>query len=93
MTTLGPEASRQTGPVRCSFTEFFRSVLTAPAWLPTGKSAAEKRKKAITVFSSMVGAMVIAPAVDHPSSLKKFCRSSRHPLRCKTHKTGHTCPA
>jgi TetR/AcrR family transcriptional repressor of nem operon len=66
MAALGPEAPRQTALVRHSFTQVFRSVLSALARLAPGKSAAARRKKAITVFSSVVGAMIIARAVHDP---------------------------
>jgi TetR/AcrR family transcriptional regulator, transcriptional repressor for nem operon len=61
---LGPEVSRQAAPVRHAVTEGLRSALDSLARLTPGRSAATKRKKAIATFASMVGALVIARAVD-----------------------------
>jgi TetR/AcrR family transcriptional regulator, transcriptional repressor for nem operon len=61
---LGPEVSRQAAPVRHAVTEGLRSALDTLARLTPGTSAAAKRKKAIATFAGMVGALVIARAVD-----------------------------
>jgi TetR/AcrR family transcriptional repressor of nem operon len=64
MAALGPEVSRQAAPVRHVVTECLGSVLEFLARLTPGKSAAVKHKKAIVTFASMVGALVIARAVN-----------------------------
>jgi TetR/AcrR family transcriptional repressor of nem operon len=64
MAALGPEVSRQAAPVRHVVTECLGSVLEFLARLTPGKTAAVKRKKAIVTFASMVGALVIARAVN-----------------------------
>ena len=66
MAALGPEVSRQAAPVRRVVTGCLGSVLEFLARLTPGKSAAAKRKKAMAPFASMVGALVIARAVDDP---------------------------
>jgi TetR/AcrR family transcriptional regulator, transcriptional repressor for nem operon len=61
---LGPEVSRQAAPVRHAVTEGVRSTLDTLARLTPGRSAAAKRQKAIATLASMVGAVVIARAVN-----------------------------
>jgi TetR/AcrR family transcriptional repressor of nem operon len=64
MAALGPEVSRQAAPVRHVVTECLGSVLEFLARLTPGKTAAVKHEKAIVTFASMVGALVIARAVN-----------------------------
>jgi len=66
MAALGPEASRQARPVRDAVTQSLTATLDALTRLAPGKSTAEKRRKAIAAFSGMVGAMVLARAVNEP---------------------------
>ena len=66
MAALGPEASRQAKPVRDAVTQSLGATLDALTRLAPGKSAAEKRQKAIATFAGMVGAMVLARAVNEP---------------------------
>lgn len=66
MAALGPEVSRQAAPVRHVVTELLGSVLNFMARLVPGKTATAKHKNAIVTFASMVGALVIARAVDDP---------------------------
>ena len=66
MAALGPEASRQAKPVRDAVTQSLGATLDALTRLAPGKSAAEKRRKAIATFAAMVGAMVLARAVNEP---------------------------
>ena len=48
-------------------TEGFRTLIDRLTGLIPGRSAAAKRKRALAVFSSLVGAMVLARAVDDPA--------------------------
>jgi TetR/AcrR family transcriptional repressor of nem operon len=66
MAALGPEASRQAEPVRDAVTRSVDATFDTLARLAPGKSAAEKRRKAIATFAGMVGAMVLARAVNEP---------------------------
>jgi TetR/AcrR family transcriptional repressor of nem operon len=54
-------------PVRHAVTACLRSVLEFPVRLTPGKGAATKRRKAIATFATMVGALVIARAVNDRS--------------------------
>jgi len=64
--TLGSDVSRQGAPVRRAFTSGLRSLIDVLTRLVPGASAAAKRRKALAVYSSMVGALVLARAVDDP---------------------------
>jgi TetR/AcrR family transcriptional repressor of nem operon len=64
---LGPEVARQRGGVRRAFTDGLRTRLDFLATIATGRSKAAKRKKAIATMSGLVGALVLARAVDDPS--------------------------
>jgi TetR/AcrR family transcriptional repressor of nem operon len=66
MAALGPEVARQAKPVRDAVTRSLRATLEALARLAPGKSPAQKRKQAIATFAGMVGAMVLARAVNEP---------------------------
>jgi TetR/AcrR family transcriptional repressor of nem operon len=67
MAALGPEVSRQATPVRQAVTTCLGSVLEFLTRLTPGRAAAAKRRKAIATFATMVGALVIARAVNDES--------------------------
>lgn len=67
LSALGPEVARQSPAIRRSVTEGFRTLIDSLTGLIPGRSAAAKRKRALAVFSSLVGAMVLARAVDDPA--------------------------
>jgi TetR/AcrR family transcriptional regulator, transcriptional repressor for nem operon len=64
---LGPDVARQRGGAQRAFADGLRARLDFLAKLVTGRSKAAKRKKAITTMSTLVGALVLARAVDDPS--------------------------
>jgi TetR/AcrR family transcriptional regulator, transcriptional repressor for nem operon len=63
MAAVGSEAARETEPVRRVIAECLEDVLGELALHIAGEGPAERRKKAICVFASLVGAMVVARAV------------------------------
>jgi TetR/AcrR family transcriptional regulator, transcriptional repressor for nem operon len=63
---LGVDASRQGLGVRHAITEGVRSLVRILAGTIPGKSRAAKRRAALTTFASMVGALVLARAMDDP---------------------------
>lgn len=67
MAALGADAARQGGPVRRAFTHGFRSLVDVLAERIPGRSAAARRRKAMAGWSALVGAMVLARAVDDPA--------------------------
>jgi TetR/AcrR family transcriptional repressor of nem operon len=62
--TLGPEAARQNSAIRRSFSEGIRAHAEALTGILPGRSKAARREKAIATLSGMVGALVLARAVD-----------------------------
>ena len=64
LAALGPDVSRQGPAVRHAVTDYVRSVCDLLANLVPGKSKAARRSKAISTYATLVGAMVLARAVD-----------------------------
>ena len=75
MAALGPEISRQAKPVRDAFTHSLRATFDALTRLAPGKSPAQGRKQAIATFAGMVGAMVLARAVNEPELSQEILES------------------
>jgi TetR/AcrR family transcriptional repressor of nem operon len=67
LAALGPDTYRQGAAVRRTFSAGVRSLVELIANLLPTKSQAAKRKQALATFSSMVGAIVLARAVDDAS--------------------------
>jgi TetR/AcrR family transcriptional repressor of nem operon len=74
--SLGPEVARQQGGVRRAFTDGLRTRLDFLAEIVTGRSKAAKRRKAIATMSALVGALVLARAVDDPSLSDEILRAT-----------------
>jgi TetR/AcrR family transcriptional repressor of nem operon len=67
MAALGADAARQSPIIKRAFTQSFNRLLNAVIKiLPAKKSDAEKREEALLTLASLVGAQVIARAVDDP---------------------------
>lgn len=66
MATLGPEAAREAEPVRRAVSECLQDVFDLLAQHMPGDSAAEQRRQAICLFTTLVGTMVAARAVSDP---------------------------
>jgi TetR/AcrR family transcriptional regulator, transcriptional repressor for nem operon len=64
LAALGPDVSRQGPAVRRAVTDYVRSVCDLLVKLVPGKSKAARRQKAISTYATLVGAMVLARAVD-----------------------------
>ena len=64
LAALGPDVSRQGPAVRGAITGYVRSVVDLLVNLVPGKSKAARRQKAISTYATLVGAMVLARAVD-----------------------------
>ena len=64
LAALGPDVSRQGPAVRRAATDYVRSVVGLLVKLVPGKSTAARRQKAISTYATLVGAMVLARAVD-----------------------------
>jgi len=64
LAALGPEVSRQGPAVRRAVTDYLKSACDILAKLVPAKSKAARRQKVIASYATMVGAMVMARAVD-----------------------------
>ena len=64
LAALGPDVSRQAPAVRRAVTDYVGSACDLLAKLVPRKSKAAIRQKAITTYATLVGAMVLARAVD-----------------------------
>jgi TetR/AcrR family transcriptional repressor of nem operon len=64
LAALGPDVSRHGPAVRRAVTDHVRSAFDFLATLAAGKSKAARRQKAISTHATLVGAMVLARAVD-----------------------------
>ena len=64
LAALGPDVSRQGPAVRRSVTGYVRAAVELLMTLIPGKSKAARRQKAISTYATLVGAMVMARAVD-----------------------------
>jgi TetR/AcrR family transcriptional repressor of nem operon len=67
MAAVGSDVVRQPRAVRRAFTEGFRARLDAWLKLVPGRSAAARREKALATMAGLVGALVLARAVDDPA--------------------------
>jgi TetR/AcrR family transcriptional repressor of nem operon len=67
MAALGADVARLSPPVRDALTEGVRKQLDQLTALMPAGSAAEQRKAAMVAYASMVGAMVMARAVNDPA--------------------------
>jgi TetR/AcrR family transcriptional regulator, transcriptional repressor for nem operon len=64
LAALGPDVSRQGPAVRRAVTDYVRSTVDVLSKLVPGKSKAARRQKTISAYATLVGAMVMARAVD-----------------------------
>jgi TetR/AcrR family transcriptional regulator, transcriptional repressor for nem operon len=86
---LGSDVGRQTPPIRRVVTEGIHALVGQLMRLMPGKSKSTRRRQALSDFAAMVGAVIIARAVDDPelskdvleavaSSLSDPCKERRH---------------
>ena len=75
LAALGAEAARHDSPLRGAFTQGVRSVVDMLTRLLPGKSKRAKRERALTIYACMVGALVLARAVDDAELSEEVLRS------------------
>lgn len=80
---LAVDVSRQSPEVRRSFTEGLRHAIERLASKLTGRPPKEQRREAIRGWASVVGAMVLARAVDDPALSSEILRTVRESLQEK----------
>lgn len=74
---LGVDAGRQQGPVRRAFTDGIRPLIDLLARLVPGRSKAAQREKALATLSGLVGAVILARAVDDPALSDEILAAAR----------------
>jgi TetR/AcrR family transcriptional repressor of nem operon len=79
-TALAADASRQGKTVRRVFAEGFEKLVAILASGAPGRTKAEKRKRAIAAFSEMVGAIILARAVNEPELADEILRTAAFDL-------------
>ncbi|MBY6263698.1 TetR/AcrR family transcriptional regulator [Azospirillum sp. 412522] len=77
---LGVDVARQGGVVRAAFTRGLRPFLEGLVRLVPGRSAEAKRRAALATLSGMVGALVLARAVDDPALSEEILEAARASL-------------
>ena len=77
LAALGAEAARRGSPVRSAFTRGVRSALELLTRLSPDKSERARRKRALAAYASMIGALVLARAVDDPELSEEVLQSVR----------------
>ncbi|KFE64662.1 TetR/AcrR family transcriptional regulator [Hyalangium minutum] len=74
--SLGGETVRQSSTVRRTVTAGLRSMIDLLTGLVPGRSKAARREKAIATMSGMVGALVLARAVDDNALSEEILRAA-----------------
>ena len=64
LAALGAEVARNSSPVRAAFTESVRSAAELLAQVISAKADVAVRDRALAIYSSLVGALVLSRAVD-----------------------------
>jgi TetR/AcrR family transcriptional repressor of nem operon len=77
LAALGSDVSRQGLPVRRAVTDHMRSAVELLTRLVPGKAKAARRQKAISTYATLVGAMVIARAVDNRELSQEILEAAR----------------
>lgn len=75
LAALGAESARHGSPVRVAFTQGVRSALDLLTKVVPGRSKQVKRERALATYASMIGALVLARAVDDPELSEEVLRS------------------
>jgi TetR/AcrR family transcriptional repressor of nem operon len=78
---LGSDTARQPRTVRRALTDGFRVRLDAWMKLVPGRSVAARREKALVTVATLVGALIIARAVDDPALSDEVLKAAETELR------------
>ena len=78
---VGSDAARQPRAIRRALTDGFRFRLDAWMKLVPGRSVAARREKALVTMATLVGALVIARAVDDPALSDEVLEATATELR------------
>ncbi|AQT58778.1 hypothetical protein CBP51_13590 [Cellvibrio mixtus] len=75
MAALGADAARQSPMIKRAFTQSFNRLLASLMKILPVKNEAAKREQALATLASLVGAQVIARAVDDPELSQEVLRA------------------
>ena len=75
LAALGADVARKGPAVRHAVTEGLRPFIELLTRSVPGRSRTARRKKALTIYASLVGAMVLARAVDDPALSKQILQA------------------
>lgn len=78
---LGPDIARQPKRIRGLFTKRLREGLDVLARVIPGRQAARRHDTAIRVFSTMVGALILARAVDDETLSRRILKTVAEELK------------
>jgi TetR/AcrR family transcriptional repressor of nem operon len=78
--SLGADAARQCKPVRKAFAEGLRPLIDVLTKLVPGASKVARRRKALAAMSQLVGAVVLARAVDDANFSDEILAASKAEL-------------
>jgi TetR/AcrR family transcriptional regulator, transcriptional repressor for nem operon len=87
---LGSEFARQGPDVRHAVTEELRPFIEYLSSVVQGNSVGLRREKALAIFASLVGAMVIARAVDDPALSNEVLQAVAETIEDKGHEHNHS---
>jgi TetR/AcrR family transcriptional regulator, transcriptional repressor for nem operon len=75
LAALGAEAARKSPAVRHAVAEGLRPFVDLLIRSVSGRTRAARRKKALAIYASLVGAMVLARVVDDPALSRQILRA------------------
>jgi TetR/AcrR family transcriptional repressor of nem operon len=77
LAALGSEVVRQSGDARRALTDALRARIDILAELSPGDSPAARREKAIATWAGLIGALILARAVDDPALTGELLRTGK----------------
>jgi TetR/AcrR family transcriptional regulator, transcriptional repressor for nem operon len=89
MAALGAEVARQGADVRHTVTEELRPFIEYLSGIVQGNSAGLRREKALALYASLVGAMVVARAVDDPAFSNEILHAVAETIQDKSIERNH----
>jgi TetR/AcrR family transcriptional repressor of nem operon len=76
MAALGSDMARQEPSVRRAFTEGIKPLLATLERIVPGRGSAARRERALATMAGLVGALVLARAVEDPELSEEFLRAT-----------------
>lgn len=80
LAALGAEVARNSTPVRSAFTKSIRTAAELLSRIVSTKSKRLKRERALAIYSSLVGALILARAVDDPELSTEILKATMESL-------------